>query len=588
MTARIREPRPDLGTAPGLQLPIIPGPVTSENAGSFTRFVLPFAYRLEAVTAPGVGNAVFVESRPGCHDADRLLYLSSETSRALFGRTRWFRTARMTANEPEPFPRGEWDHLTVEWGERESTPKADRTRIVRLDAPLVVLFEAPENPDALDDLDVLRTGFLVLDAWFDPSASPQLGHLMAMNECFRMWRRPYPKHEDNRRKIRSKRCTNGRIYFDPWDQVLRLPVRWPAPKNGRSRTATPPKYYRMVSDLALRQARAVADGKPEKERGFVVNADERAFVWTCACIARDRAVASLRSRGAERPDNLGPPPQDAGRPGFAEVLSAVRPVWSHFLNVDFPYAGPSGPGRFERAWSRRHTYYRWVDSGSWYGYCAHAGAHLTFRDSPEDVPTYLHFHRIYFDMTLLLLYVRATVFRFSDLLASQSSTALRESIPKERHFPGTRSSFLLFSNAYALPILSTHQQGVELYTLARENFDVTELYGELREKMRDTQDALEASEQLRIARDSRTLASFAAVGVFVGTAIGIIQALGVLVGSSGPGPDLWDVVRVLVEVLVLSFGLIMALRYLFHLWTETWPSRRKWRVCRWLGRSKTR
>ncbi|MBA1332708.1 hypothetical protein QQ73_17050 [Candidatus Endoriftia persephone str. Guaymas] len=141
--------------------------------------------------------------------------------------------------------------------------------------------------------------------------------------------------------------------------------------------------------------------------------------------------------------------------------------------------------QFERTWAKERTYGRWEEWGTWYGFSYHSGAALM--KAPDRPPnTVEHFSRQYFDIALLLFYLRVTLFRFSAKLGSISEQGLTDD-----NFRAIREQFAHFTIRYQFPILSNQQQGIELYEKARKYFDLEDLYKEVKAEIHETHEYLE-------------------------------------------------------------------------------------------------
>jgi hypothetical protein len=537
------------------------------KARSYTRFVLPFAYRLETVSPPAAGKPRYTRageadwvmaSLPG-----RKRYLTEETSDVLFNRTHWF-----VARDVHPTAAGwEFDFFPNR-GLSESDPwaprqePADRRVRLRLQPPAVVLFECPPEAAARSDtptVDELETGFLVLQIEFgdppDRESSPAyqaatLHDLLRFNTLFRYWLKPFAGHESKMQALSGfldllpdqATSTQGtsapdaedRLYLDRWESWLRLPVKIATgyatlvPASWRTRT----RQWFKTGD----EARAPGAGpESRQQRGWAIYADDRAFVWTCALLPRDEC-SQLEACGEvsveTMPPDTGPPKRELRR---VWDESNDRPVpsayWVKLLNVDDAPAGSLSrqPATgFERKWVEERTYWRWAASGSWYGFNYHAAAMLaTPMDEP---PTWRHWQEVYFDQTLLLLYIRVTLFRFSVWINRISDVARRQARMPGRQameelaepFAAMRSHFALFTNLYQFPLLSNQQQGLEMYQLAREALDAQELYEEIQGEIQETEEVLAAQADEQRNRLMDRLNVVATVGLGISLVLGVL------------------------------------------------------------------
>jgi hypothetical protein len=497
-------------------LPLIHGNPEQAPA-SFSRFVLPFAYRL----LPDDGGAVAYEPEEPSDDWRRR-YLTHETGRVLFDRARWF---HLSGLGPEV---------------RKGVFNLQGNCRIRAEmaAPRLVLFEYPESGHA-GELDELRTGFLILELFFPKeestgSGAPQLDDLLLVNELFRYWWKPYPEHDHDATDPGGKSYakflkdwplglfgatlggeTRGVQYRGRWQGFLTLPVRH-----------------------SERQYRKLILSAPSEERGdWSIHADDRTYVWTCALI--ENGGAALRDTLPPKPglqaDDLSSPPLAASNYGH----------WIKLLNVDSPGKTPESTHetrRFERDWAEPLTYHRWEEYGTFYGFTPHSGAMLGKVLERDDPPLWKHFGRMYFDQILLLLYVRTTLFRFSEeitRISAKARDAGRAGDDKWREtFENLRRDFALFTNLYQFPSLSNQQQAVELYGLARKAMDIDELFREIQSEIHASHDYLvmineqrQAEIGNRQAEMSTLLTVVATLGLVLGLAASLL-GMNVLVTDS--------------------------------------------------------
>lgn len=495
-----------------------------------------------------------LETLPGL--ADRHRYLTSETAEVLFDRALWLELM---------VPEGSQVDGLLEF---PATFASGGSHRVRVDRPRLVLFEYGSGEDVVSERagtapDILKTGFIYLDVWFagtqGGSQQPVLGDLLELNEGFRYWQCPWEGHGkggyldllQGHLGIPSAGAAHeakADPYFDRWARLLAHPLRVEA-RGGRF------EWLRLFPDDWARSAHAWALGdrppdfataKPEAPRteleelererarlrcsradegrstGWIVHADNRAFVWTCA-ILPDQPVTKPVTKpatvtGCDTPISGSPTDTCSGMSDDPWDMGS----WVQLLNVDKPRDEP--PSNFERTWTKARTYWRWWHSGTAYGFCSHAGAMLS---GPGDLTLWRHFARMYFDQVLLLLYVRVATFRFSRRL-SEVSAGARGARPKDaqelaEQFQNLRYSFALFTNLYQFPLLSSQQQAVEMYALAREHLDIKALYEEVREEIHATDDFLNGKAQLDQTRAANRLGVIAGVAAAIGLSLALNQ-----------------------------------------------------------------
>jgi len=276
------------------------------------------------------------------------------------------------------------------------------------------------------------------------------------------------------------------------------------------------------SGKAIEEPKAEARPAEVNGLGWVVYADNRAFVWTCG------VMGSGDGEGA----GAGSLSQRFGRDVRAPHLFGH---WLRLVNIDPPADTPEGShsivSRFERDWIKAATYLRWAHEGSWYGYSQHAGAAIL--PPKEDPPLWKHFRDIYFDQVLLLLYLRVSTFRFSQRLSEISAQARQKKRQDQQafheEFQKLRWAFALLTNLYRFPLISNQQQGIEMYTLARRQLDVDELFEEVEQEIRASEEYLSSRVNLRHAKTAAGLQVVATLAIPVGIALATAQVV----------PDAW-------------------------------------------------
>lgn len=416
---------------------------------SFARFALPFVSSLERLRTRSPEAPVYRRDTL-LHSEERRRYFTPETADALYGNTLWLKLT-LPASE-----------AVVHVGERAVR--------VNLLPPRIVLFEGASGKSD----PILSTGFLLVDIAFPEDERVSLDEFLVINELFRYWREPWPGHEEAVRTIPDGRPVSYRSfigqdqgYTSRWAELLRVPVELP---NGELR--------QLITDPQFEQARnwiSTATG----DAGWIAQTDERAFVWTCVLT----------------PD---------GSDGDVESTN-----WTRILNVDLPSAAQ--PTAFELAWVRPRTYHRWQHLGTLYGFNVHSGAML---GRPcEEPPTWRHFRELYFDQVLLLLYLRVSTLRFSRDLSEVSEHLKKTSDHKKgfAEFRRLRRSFAFLTNVYRFPLLSSQQQGIEMYACARRHLDVDELFDHVQKEIESTHEFFEVATAARTADTTRNLTWIAAL-----------------------------------------------------------------------------
>lgn len=477
-----------------------------ESGTSFTRFAFPFVWSLSDRDR---GDHSFVyeplsvgsEGHSGHADKEwlrsvdrRRRYFTPETANVLFDRALWFELRRndVRSDAPDAMPKlfGDFDVCI-----------GHRNLRLSIAPPRLVLFEAK---DARHAASIAKTGFLLLDVTFPEgqSQTPTLEDLMVVNEMFRYWRCPFDGHV-----VESRNMPDGRTYsyaavmgdilrgagvsaaqkhkpsdcFRRWEKLLSFPVH------------TDRGLYCLIAPRAMAASKEWLDGAP-KGIGCVPYTDERAFVWTCALTA-------------------------GGAADFTGLLRQHDPKltgeWVRFLNVDLPSNAEAT--EFEQQWVRDRTYERWKHYGTLYGFNMHSGAMIAAHTKPEPnergevpkpLPIWRHYSELYFDQVLLLLYLRVSLFRFKAELADASKDLPARRNQSFTKFRELRVAFAFLTNLYRYPALSSQQQGVEMYTKAREFIDIDDLFDEVQSEIETTHEMFELVSTSRMATVTAVLTYF--------------------------------------------------------------------------------
>ncbi len=454
------------------------------KGASYSRFVLPFAYKPERDASASAATFYFDTQSPD-DQLVRETYLTEETADVLFERTRRMRL------------QGDVEHWDVTVKVRDGQALA-----VRIAKPWLVLFECPDRPED-NPGDLLCTGFLLVELYFPEAQGgrPNLDDLLEVNELFRYWQSPFPKHAGEKgykhllADVPLKLADSGsplikdspvaKIYFERWASFLELPIKM----GQETWRLFPPQWGEDAWAWVMRhqQLSAETENTNPQSRGWAVYADGRAFVWTCA----------LMEKGGHQLQKT------FGKLGFEESWHFGH--WIKLLNVDQPKSSTHethNSSRFEQDWAKQRTYLRWAELGTFYGFAYHGGAMLA---APMDEPPlWRHFGQMYFDQVLLLLYLRVTLFRFSTRLNEISSAAMKPSGHARDNrewlgqFQQLRWAFMHFTNLYQFPLISNQQQGIEMYSLARKVMDVEELYREIKEEIHNANDYLTAKTTMKL------------------------------------------------------------------------------------------
>ena len=509
------------------------------HRATFTRFILPFKWSLSSFSSLDRARPFFRPARQTdwLHaatatksfdqphlDLQRRRYVTKETESLLFETASWF---VLESTEPARTP---WREFLVESDLKSPAYK------VALRHPALVLFECSprsvrENNTDDADAQLLRNGFLIHEAYF-PETAPSFADLLRFNEIFRYWRGPNREHErycapelkSIAKGVRAAKDCDGErpLYAAQWEDLMSIPVE-----------LMPGKAFAPIAPAETTLT------TPD----CMINPDDRAFTMPFAVVDGVKSVAPPEKQESQD----GSPLCRSFLPAATAVPPRATPgYWVKLLNVDRPKLDENDrvdnlglATDFEAEWADRRTYKRWAHDNSLYGFCEHSFAAMvsaTFKDGSTPIhgepPVALHFGKMYFDVTLLLLYLRVTVMRFSQRLhaitrtAEGESTTSREILRWERDFHKVRWQFLLLENLYQFPLLSNQQQHLEMYTLHREWMNIKDLYTEIDKEVRSSDEFLDNEMDKQRNELATRLNWVAAVGLGLSVALTCYQITG--------------------------------------------------------------
>lgn len=529
---------------------------------SYTRFVLPFTYcpiRFEG----NQGSDGYYEAEKPDDLLWRRKYLTYETADVLFKRAKRF----VLRNSMYPLP------VKMHF----SSCGVDEDITVCMKPPSLALFEWPINGSkckkrgskckkhcdvaggkqcSRDEHNVLRVGFLVVELYFpeQDGIAPSLDNLLELNELFRYWQHPFAGHEDEDGKYKTllrnlpvgfsgiKICAMSdslRLYFERWAGLLEAPVK---DDDGN--------LFELFPREWMEKAKLSISDEEVRFPGWAIYSDNRAFAWTCAIT--ENGGEALRER-FEMPD------------GKAWNFGH----WIRLLNADLPGSSTDETHKsrdFEKEWAEERTYKRWEEWGTFYGFSYHCGAMLG--PAVKDPPLWEHFRQMYFDQTLLILYIRVTLFRFSMELNRISADALDEDGGKfadwRNEFQRLRWSFALFTNLYQFPLFSNQQQAIEMYSLARKYMDIDDLFVEVKEEIKDCHEYLVIKEETEQSSNTMKLTWIATIALPISIAFGFWGVNIVIVGnphwsSQGWSSQNWWLMGTIAGALLLSAIILMVI-----------------------------
>ncbi len=460
-------------------------------------------------------------------------YLLPETRLTLFSRARWFRlqeqksgnasgrraelSGALTPNYPnKPIPfRATVELFLLEW---------DRARRVEENATGSVKASAQSVAEPI----VEAVGFLLFVAVLDDSQSPSLETLLDFNERMRYLKRPYKEARSqltlwlgNENNLIFERGVDDvdkeECYWELWEKLIsHYTLR---DEKGSYRLAPTDIRLDDHGSDASNEQRRVSHGK----RGGYP--DDRAFTYTLACVAGQAGFGRLGDR------------DDA-------VEEYGERVWSRLLNVDGSKdLDTCGVLEYQLRWIKGHTYKRWLGLNSLYGYTDFSAALLVKLSAGREVDfrlAYYHYHLMYLDQLLLLLYERVTLYLFSAAISNASheyfaathssdkSTEGEYTNPEEKkalqRFHALREQFMLLTNLYQFPMFTTQYQGQEMYTLARKSLRVEQLYKEVETEVRATDEWLAQRATEEVNARLQKIQFVGLVIVLAGIALSALQA----------------------------------------------------------------
>lgn len=498
-----------------LQL-ICGNPVENEKNGgaTFSRFIFPFAYFLQEKESEIQQQELCYQqilAENDLHRNERIKYLTNETALVLFERAKWFEI------DHEAWKKTPWEHHAI------NVELVTGDFQIKMLPPKLVLFEFPNKPkiqitlkDEPDTTEnsILQTGFLFIDVYFsdDQVKKPTIDDLLKFNELFRYFDMPYEYHHNayydclkdtpvdsfldannDYLKMKDKNCATlkqkRKNYFDRWLNYLKIPVNY----DGKFFALTYTDKDNANNDWIKRAENWLCDPRPQTSsnmRTCLAHVDNRCFVWSAALL--ENGGFSL----------VNPCPSSA-------TLQAHEfRHWAKFLNIDDDYFDPAKPfSAFDKNWAKERTYKRWEEDGTWYGYTEHSGVMLAGVTNLGTKHLCKVFREQHFDLGILLLYLRTSLFRTSRKLTLIIHEEEKECLRREK-LRQLRTNFAHFTILYQFPTLSNQQQAIEMYVLARRCFDIDELYREIHAEITNTHDFLEQVEANRLGNAANLLAQW--------------------------------------------------------------------------------
>jgi hypothetical protein len=450
----------------------------------------------------------------------RSAYFTVDTSYALFNRAHWFELQNVPNEQVEPTGKVSKDDVAKAEGkgvwtsfsyhapgvaDEKGRVGEKRPITVEVAPPWVVLFEAENATKALEkqlsaEETFFQIGFLYLDCYLRTETAKDgtlvcLEDLMEFNERARCIWSPYAEYLPAYLNIMEKRpallgqsapdIKTGN-FLDMWAAAVGYRIEIQGHRIWLSDYTMRKDTREWVENCA--GSHLSWDGKApgdspvpltaigtESHTGWLAGTDYRAFVWTFAYT--ESSLSSYHGGPADRPDRYG---------HWVKFMN-VDPIWKYWEEPANIGVNAHDTSAFERDWARERTYARWAHYGSYYGISPHSGCLLT--NYKGEIQFDRHFKTLYFDQALLLLYLRVMAFQLSIRMA-RLGAEFADKVPNTTGKPArsdgvesfrggfreVRQRFMSFSSLYQFPLLSTQQQGVELYTLFRKHMDIDGLY----------------------------------------------------------------------------------------------------------------
>jgi hypothetical protein len=123
----------------------------------------------------------------------------------------------------------------------------------------------------------------------------------------------------------------------------------------------------------------------------------------------------------------------------------------------------------------------------------------------------------------------------------------------EKKFGSLRWDFTMLENLYVFPLLSNQQQAIEMYAIQRPLMDITDLYQEIAQKIRSSDELLDSHLDRKQSKQALCLNWIAGLGFFFSLALAVEQ---VWLGAAEDWDNRWGwravAMLLFVAVLVLS------------------------------------
>ena len=250
-----------------------------------------------------------------------------------------------------------------------------------------------------------------------------------------------------------------------------------------------------------------------------------------------------------------------GLDGFHRDDRDIDVFFSHLLYVDNPAENYRYEPGFTEALLERAGYRRWKHWKTRIGFSRYSAV---FQYDGHMLFLHRSFVSMYYQMFLLVTYYRARLIRLSDKMSSLSGhigdeedKALDEDLKKK--FRHSRKLFVKFMNIEWFTEVTNQDQGIEIFDLMRDAFQLEPMYKEVKEEIERTDELMDLYHRDKLDRFGEMAGK---VGLFVGflaTLFGFLAINHVIAGKiSGTFGFVDTVVYYGLFVLLLSFWIYLA------------------------------
>ncbi|MBU2548101.1 MAG: CorA family divalent cation transporter [Proteobacteria bacterium] len=172
------------------------------------------------------------------------------------------------------------------------------------------------------------------------------------------------------------------------------------------------------------------------------------------------------------------------RPETRDAEDALDELFARFMYVDNPGAGYAYDRDFITGLMAPLTYNRWRNAGTRFGFTRYSDVCLGFGGFTVD-ELFPHFNSMYYQMTLVALYYRASLIDFSHQVAVASRELIEgpAQVIRRDRFIELKKEFMLFTNIYWFKELTNQDQGIELFDYYKRAFNFDEMYDQVKEEI---------------------------------------------------------------------------------------------------------